>query len=103
MRNKTFFFTDLFTRQNTTTNLDNFFLDAGLDVEQERFPGSAGEGDLESIFFDSSGDAEPDELLWLLDTVLTGDSSFSDSSEPSDPEAGSLEADLELGAYQFLH
>lgn len=70
-------------------DLDSFLLDVDFDaerrgdeVERESFLRSASEGDGESCFFCTSGDAEREELLWLLDPVLTGDSSS--SSEPSE-------------------
>lgn len=87
-------------------DLDNFLLDAVLDVERERFLRSAGERDLESCFFGASGDAEPEELFLLFDTILTGDSSSSsepsEESEASEPLPGSREADLEVGASKSL-
>lgn len=102
---KSNFFISLVFKKRRITNLDNFFLDAAFDVERESFLRSVGERDLESCFFGISGDAEREELLLLFDTALIGDSSSSDPSEDpeaSEPLPGSLDADLELGACNFL-
>lgn len=90
-----------------TTNLDCFLLDAVLDVdrrgdevERESFLRSAGDGDLDSCVFCTSGDGETEELLWRLHVILTGEEESSSSSEPSeqsDPSRlGSGEPDLDL-------
>lgn len=94
--------------QDEHTNLDCFLLDADLDVdrrgdevERESFLRSTGERDLDRCFFCTPGDAEPEELLWRLGAVLTGEKESSSSSEPSEqsepsgPVPGSLETDLE--------
>lgn len=84
-------------------DLDNFLLD--LDLEGESFLRSVGERDLDSCFFGGSGDAEPEELLWLSDGVLTGEGSSSSdpSDEPTWPVPFSWEADLDLGALKLFH
>ena len=74
----------------------------GDDVGREGFRRSVGERDFDSCFFCILGDAEPEELLWRLDNVLTGEVESSSSSEPSEqsdpsgPVPGSLEPDLDL-------
>lgn len=73
-------------------DLDCFLFDVDLDaerrgeeVERESFLRSAGERDFESCFFSTSGEAECEELLWLLEATSTGVSSSSpEPSEPSD-------------------
>lgn len=94
-------------------DLDCFLLDVDLDadrrgeeVERESFLRSVGVRD--RCFFCTPGDAEPEELLWRLDTVLTGEEESSSSSEPSeqsDPSGsvpGSLEPDLDLETSRSL-
>lgn len=82
-------------------DLDCFLLDADLEVdlrgdEVER------ESFLSCCFFCIPGDAEPEELLCLLDVVLTGKEESSSSSEPFEQSdlfgsaPGSGEPDLDL-------
>lgn len=95
-------------------DLDCFFLDADLDVdrrgddvERESFLRSAGERDLDSRFFCSPGDAEPEELR-ILRRVATGEEESSSSSEPSEQSdfsglvARSLDPDLDLETSRSL-
>lgn len=88
-------------------DLDCFLLDIDLDVdrrgdevERDSFLGSTGDFDLESCFVCIWGDAEPVELPWHLDVILTGEEESFSSSEPSeqsDPSAlGATEPDLDL-------
>lgn len=119
-----FFFSDGETGSLFLTgdlDLESFLLDADLDserrgdeAERESFLRSVGERDLDSCLFFTSGDAEREELLWLLDTILTGDSSSSsEPSEPPDPSGpgpgpgpgpvpGSWETDLDLETSRSL-
>lgn len=96
-------------------DLDCFLLDVDLDVDRrgddvgrEAFRRSVGERDFDSCFLCIPGDAEPEELLWRLDVVLTGDEESSSSSEPSEqsdpsgPVPGSLEPDLDLETSRSL-
>lgn len=94
-------------------DLDCFLLDIDLDserrgddVERESFLRSVGEPGLDSCLFFISGDADREELLWLLDTILTGgSSSSSEPSEPPDPSGpapGSWETDLDLETSRSL-
>lgn len=96
-------------------DLDCFLLDLDLDVdrlgeevERDSFRRMVGERDLESCFFCTRGDAEPEELLCRRGAVLTGEVESSSSSEPSEqsdpsgPVPGSLEPDLDLETSRSL-